>query len=1135
MEALETYLRHMYRVRSSGEAVAETSYYGALEQLLNETGATLKPKIHCIVNIKNRGAGIPDLGLFLERPLTPSRKPEPWSERVPERGVVEAKGPHPDVKRIAARKQVATYLNRYGKVLVTNYREFLLVVQDQDGGPRFHEQYRLADSESAFWAAASKPAATVSEHLEPFQQFLQRVLQHDAPIVSPQDLAWFLAGYARTALKRIEDKQLDTLQTVRQALEEALGLEFQGSRGERFFHSALIQTLFYGVFSAWVLWSAQHDPESNERFEWRQAAWSLNVPMVRVLFEQIATPSNLAPLQLDELMDWSEEALNRVNRPLFFQRFEETRAVQYFYEPFLEAFDPDLRRQLGVWYTPPEVVRYMVARVDQTLRTDFELANGLADPRVVVLDPCTGTGSYLVEVLRTIAANLKETKGDALVGLDVKAAAQERVFGFELLPAPFVVAHLQLGLLLAGLGAPLDQRKGERAAVYLTNSLTGWDEHPHQQRIVFPELEEERDAAEAVKQDAPILVILGNPPYNGFAGVSPQEEGDLLATYKAGLREDWGVIRDHLDDLYVRFFRVAERRIVDVTGEGIVCLISNFSYLADPTAVVMRQHFLSEFDAISIDNLNGDSRETGKVTPDGKPDPSIFSTQYSRAGIQVGTAITLLARTRDHDESAVVRYRDFWGPEKSVALLDAAHDDVSAYALLEPTEDNRFGFRPTVASGDYYSWAPVTDLWKRDPSLGLNENRGGALIDTDRAALVNRMTGYLDPAVAFQELSTEFEDLKTSWARFDPESTRTRLLRNGGFVDENVRPFIAKPLDVHWAYVDTTRKLWNEPRPDLVRWADIQDQRFLVVRRRAPRANDGAAFLIGRTLGDQHCVHKDGYFVPLYLSSDGHLGTDNLFGEGDPKRTANLSDFARMYLSEVGIGEDEPDFDEVIWLHVLAIGYSPMYLRENEGGIRADWPRIPLPVDAATLRTSAQLGRKIAGLVDPIAETVGGMAESLPPAARAVGRVRGVEGRVLDTSAGDLRVTAGWGIRGRNEIVMPGAGRLSRRSLTESGLPIASQDDASLLGGEVLDIFLNDGAYWESVPAAVWTFKIGGYQVAKKWLSYREYGILGRSLTNNEVREFTTMTQRLTALVLLSTDLDESYEAVKGRANSKGR
>jgi predicted helicase len=161
----------------------------------------------------------------------------------------------------------------------------------------------------------------------------------------------------------------------------------------------------------------------------------------------------------------------------------------------------------------------MVARVDTVLREELNLPDGLADKNVYVLDPCCGTGSYLVEVLKRIHETLKQRGEDALIASDLKDAAQNRVFGFEILPAPFVVAHLQIGLLLQNFGAPLAEKGSERIGVFLTNALTGWEPPKEpKKRLLFPELQEERDAAEHVKRDTPILVILGNPPYNGFAG-----------------------------------------------------------------------------------------------------------------------------------------------------------------------------------------------------------------------------------------------------------------------------------------------------------------------------------------------------------------------------------------------------------------------------------------------------------------------------------------------------------------------------------------------------------------------------------------------------------------------------------------
>ena len=291
-------------------------------------------------------------------------------------------------------------------------------------------------------------------------------------------MTWLLASYARDGLARVEAAdRAPPLLTVRSALEEALGIRFEGERGERFFHSTLIQTLFYGIFSAWVLWSRQ--AKSNDgplfeggynpaRFSWREAVWHLRAPVLRALFQQLSDPGRLKPLGLVEVLDWTAAALDRVDRAEFFSRFNEGEAVPYFYEPFLEAFDPALRKELGVWYTPTEVVRYMVARVDRALKDDLDIPDGLAAENVYVLDPCCGTGSYLAEVLRRIALNLEAQGLGALAGVAVRNAATDRVFGFEIMPAPFVVAHLQVGLTMQNLDAPLADDGTERAGVFLT-------------------------------------------------------------------------------------------------------------------------------------------------------------------------------------------------------------------------------------------------------------------------------------------------------------------------------------------------------------------------------------------------------------------------------------------------------------------------------------------------------------------------------------------------------------------------------------------------------------------------------------------------------------------------------------------
>ncbi|MFI1072067.1 type ISP restriction/modification enzyme [Streptomyces puniciscabiei] len=1147
MGALEDYLRGMGAIHATGEAVEETSYYGQLERLFNEVGSGLTPKVTCVLNTRNRGAGIPDGGLFIDSRAVLKAGRSVLDIRVPERGVVEVKGPARDVRKIARTQQVRKYLDRYGKVLVTTYREFLVVGLDANGKLVEGEAFSLAADEASFWELTRSPGQVVAS--SGLDEYLRRALLGDAPISQPADLAWFLASYAREGRKRLDAadaKHFAALKALRESMEDGLGLRFEGEQGEKFFRSALVQTLFYGVFAAWVVWCETQPSDSNERFLWKSAQWTLKVPMVRVLFQQLATPNTL-PVGLDEVLGWTEDALARVDRTLFFKRFESANAVQYFYEPFLENYDPALRRQLGVWYTPPEVVRYMVQRVHESLQQDLGIELGLADENVHVLDPCTGTGSFLVETIEAIARVLEEYHGDSLIGQDAKKAALDRVHGFELLPAPFVIAHLNVALTLERLGAPLVE--SERARVYLTNALTGWsdeDEHP---QLPFPEFEEERDAASGVKQNEPILVVLGNPPYNGYAGVSGRDEGGLVDSYKAGLVEKWDISKHNLNDLYVRFFRVAERRIAEQTGKGIVCYISNFSWLGDPSAVVMRESVIKAFDRLYVDNLNGDSRETGKKTPEGLPDPSIFSTSMNGDGIQVGTAISLLVRKDGHDAKQVqVQYRDFWGNSKKADLLRALESDSDSfkYTTLSPAKENWYRLRRWEPRDGYDRWPAVTDLTLIEPLLGLNENRGDALISTDREELVERMRHYLDPSVPFAEMDDRTDSLKQSWARFDPEKVRSRLLSESPFDEGKVVPFYVKPFDLRWAYVDTTGKLWNESRDELVKAASVGSD-FLLLRRRAPRAHDGSAFLLSSALIDQHVMHKDAYVVPFFLAAEdkgqpdpGSGGTIAMFEVEDnagPSWRPNLSEFALSYLADLGFSEVEksPEVAQLLWQHVLAIGYSPLYLEENGDAIRNHWPRVPLPKSREHLMASALLGQRIGHLLD--------MARPKPKSEvldvnllRSVARIERLDGNQPSPERGDLSLSAGWAVLQKREqksgaisrIVMPGRGRVVVRERTEAESAILTEGHIAALGVDVVDVYLNDEVCWKGIPQAVWDFKIGGFSALRKWLSYRDRSITGRDLTVSEVREFADICRRITALVLLRDELDRNYlEAVE--------
>jgi len=1115
-QAVEEYFTRLQALKSTGAATSETTYYSALEGLLNFIGKDLKPKVFCVSQLANQGGGHPDFGLYTANQC---QKGEPKPGQKPERGVVEVKGTSDDTWLTADTGQVSKYWAAYRLVLVTNYRDFLLVGENAAGHATKLESFRLANTEAEFWSRVLTPRKYAQEVGQSFGEYLKRALTQSVSLREPRDVAWFLASYARDALGRVEEKgDVPALKSVRTALEEALGVHFTGDKGAHFFQSTLVQTLFYGVFSAWVLWSRQVPPPTGA-FDWRSAVWHLRVPMLQALFQQVSDPTKLKALDLVELLDWAGAALNRIDRKEFFSRFKDAEAVQYFYEPFLEAFDPALRKELGVWYTPPEVVTYMVARVDKALKDDLGIADGLAADNVYILDPCTGTGSYLAETLRKISSNLEDKGLGALKGPMVKKAATERVFGFEIMPAPFVVAHLQIGLVLQSLQAPLTDDGTERAGVYLTNALTGWEPtEKEKQHVAFPEMEDERDRANEVKREKPILVILGNPPYNGFAGMAMEEERTLSDAYRTvkKVRKPEG---QGLNDLYVRFFRMAERRIAEKTGQGIICFISNYSWLDGLSFTGMRERYLEVFDAIRIDSLNGDAYRTGKVAPDGSPDPSIFSTEHNREGIQVGTAITMLVRKQESTPCREIEVRNLWGQKKHQALLDSVNTSSGdLYKGLNPNIDLGLTFYEASFVEEYFKWPSLVDLFPVHFS-GVQTKRDLFLIDHDKYKLENRMKDYFNPNLKNQEISIKYPEIWVKTNRYHPDETRNILI-NRGVISENFVKHAYRPFDLRWLYWEPETKLLGEKSPKY--WSHAFSGNLTLVCQQKPRRDWSTPQVISN-IGSLDLMDRGASFFPMYLAESYE---ENHQSVGTKRE--NLTKSMRGKLKSLSLGAED------LLAHVVAVMHSPKYSIENIGALRMGWPRVPFPENAEVLKTSAAFGRQLADLMDP-EKPVSGVTAGVRAELKALGVPSKVGGG--DLAANDFALAAGWGSAQKGGIVMPGRGTIVPRKYTPeeiaafgagSGpLGMTPSQITGLLGGDTLDIYLNANAYWCNVPEKVWAYKLGGYQVIKKWLSYREMDILGRPLKLEEVQEVTNMIRRIAAILLLSPALDDNYAKAK--------
>ena len=272
---LALYLTDCRNRRGTGATTPETSLYSPLEALLN-AAADVKPKlkVRCFMNLKDQGAGMPDGGLFTKDQFS-HKSTEPPPGQAPARGAIECKPPKADVLAIADTQQVSQYWDRYNQVLVTNYREFLLIGRDDKGRAVRHEYYRLAESEKEFWSLTQHPDKAAELHGERLLDFFRHCLLRPAPLTDPKDVAWFLASYARDARDargRVEHSAAhEVMETVRKAMEDALGLQVADAKGERFFQSTLVQTLFYGLFSAWVLWH-RSTTGARDKFDWEKAS-----------------------------------------------------------------------------------------------------------------------------------------------------------------------------------------------------------------------------------------------------------------------------------------------------------------------------------------------------------------------------------------------------------------------------------------------------------------------------------------------------------------------------------------------------------------------------------------------------------------------------------------------------------------------------------------------------------------------------------------------------------------------------------------------------------------------------------------------------------------------------------------------
>ena len=1153
--------------------IAETR---RLHQLGSTTEETYYPEIRDLLNTILRGTRLPFETRIATSEARSSGTDRPdfvLADSALFVGVFgEVKLPDVPLAVIAAstdgNNQIGRYLARTGVVLITNIRGFGLLActpaydrNPQEPVPPNRRELILTVD---LWAGATTKGASRlhldAEAVRQLVAIVERSVTDFAPLADPAGLAMVLARQARDAREALP-ADLRPVAPLLEDYRQALGLSFdvEDEKGDRFFRSSLVQTAFYSLFAAWILWDRS---ASSGKFGLEEAESYLRIPFLEQLFHDIRHPHYLRKLELAPHLDRAVATLNRVDRRLFRARMtfptvdDESptiAAITYFYEPFLEGFDPELRNDLGVWYTPPEVVRYQVHRIHHILKEELNRPRGLADPDVVVLDPCCGTGAYLLEVARCIARELRAEGDVDVVGLELLKAFEKRVMGFEILTAPFAIAQLQLYVLLAQMG--VTPPKDHRLAIFLTNALTGW----HDQgdiKINFPEMQEEFDASQAVKRSSQIIVILGNPPYDRFAGAAQAEEAELVAHYKGVelveerakdgqvkrdefgrprkkqrgqslLYKEFGVRKQLLDDLYVRFLRLGEERIGEVADHGIVSFISNSSYLTGRSHPIMRHSLLSSFDGVWIDNLNGDKFKTGKVIPlglpgEGKADQSIFTTDTDARGIQPGTAIvTWLKRPgrRKSTDRTEVRYRDFWGLAnwKRRALLASlpsgetiSESAVPRYQSVTPTKENRWRLSPHFEEAGYETWPSLEELFPIN-FQAVNPSRGleGTVIDFDRKTLSERMRFYFE-ATSFDELIRRYPGFGVKRANYAPHEVWRDMRSTATFEEGRILPYLLFPFDQRWIYYSEHPHFLDRHGPEFARHRHGTE--FLVAVPE-PRKTTETRPLYSRTLVGLHVHERGSVAIPCESRSDDLISD----------RDANISEPTwRALRDHFGLAGKRRDSDARAFVGqlfrvALAILHAPACQADHKSALSADWAHVPIPRERKIFAKLVEMGNQVAQLLDASRDANDVIVRHLGrERAALLGRTRHIDdGRQISPS--DLIVTVNyWG----------GArGRWLARSFTSDELPLP------VWGERTGDLYINDDVLFANVPEAVWTYQLGGYPVLKKWLGYRQANRRdGSPLTDEERRWLRSIVQRIAGLLSLSDELDSLYSAAAENA-----
>ena len=600
----------------------------------------------------------------------------------------------------------------------------------------------------------------------------------------------------------------------------------------------------------------------------------------------------------------------------------------YFYENFLAAYDAKLRKQCGVYYTPPPVVKFIVQAVDDLLRSDFNLSDGLANNQsVTALDFAAGTGTFMLEMIRLVLANANtEASRDLLTHQHIL----KNFYGFELLMSPYAIAHLKLSQFLADNGVPL--KEDERINIYLTNTLEQISKQV--QLPMMPALAKEANDAQAIKEK-PVLVITGNPPYAVTSHNKGEWITDLMNNYK---QMDGEKLKEQnlkvLQDDYVKFMRFAQWKM-DQVENGIVAIITNHGFLDNPTFRGMRQSLLGSFDALYFLDLHGNAKKK-ETAPDGGKDENVFD-------IQQGVAISLLVKNPNAKNKGAF-HADLYGKrqDKYEALLEQSIGTIE-WKTLTPTESPYLFIPIRTIPKEYKNAFSVQDMFAVQ-STGIKSHRDHFAFAFEAKEIKQRINDMLNPNISTEKLREKYNLKDTrDWSL---ENARTLLEQNHSF-DKYLKPCMYRPFDIRWCYYG--RETMELHRPEVMGHMLADNNSGLLSVRQVKAGKTWQHCLITKDLTESTFVSNKtsevNYLFPLYRY-------DNDFG--NITKTENFTPEFRRW-----INDKYATTPEQILACIYAILHSPNYRQRYAEFLRLDFPRIPFPDDINEFTRLADIGTQL--------------------------------------------------------------------------------------------------------------------------------------------------------------------------------